>query len=257
MFPKLAVKNCASSDAAEVIGELRIDEGLSIFTGAKYRLDHTGVMHQHLLIAPSQRQWKWLTDLSVCAQRRGSRCYTCAVQKCPLTCPCWKRCYFCSSSPPSSACITKGHVVVGLFISILESLTWLMWRTMPPTYACVWVLSCVSPGFQASGHGFVLYSEQRAITRSRCLSVELLAAHSLPTPASLQMMTLTLLVLSSDVTSTLAAKSSLRSTHLNRRDSPGCCRDTQREAWRKIRAPDFVIDLWDARTETLTVKLLA
>lgn len=57
---KVGCENCASSDTAEVIGELTIDEGLSICTGAKYKLDHTGVMHQHLLIAPKRTSMKMI-----------------------------------------------------------------------------------------------------------------------------------------------------------------------------------------------------
>lgn len=54
------------------------------------------------------------------------------------------------------------------------------------------VFRCAHAWARPSRHVFVSYSEQRAVTGSRCPSVELLAAHSPPTPASLQMMTLTL-----------------------------------------------------------------
>lgn len=54
------------------------------------------------------------------------------------------------------------------------------------------VFRCSHAWARPSRHVFVSYSEPRAVTGSRCPGVELLAAHSLPTPASLQMMTLTL-----------------------------------------------------------------
>lgn len=57
---KVGCENCANSDTAEVIGQLTIDEGLLICTGAKYKLDHTGVMHQHLLIAPKRTSIKMI-----------------------------------------------------------------------------------------------------------------------------------------------------------------------------------------------------
>lgn len=159
-------------------------------------------MHHHLLIAPKRTSIKmidWL--LYLCSQKKAA----CAISPKPIsvllkkmpsdifmleTVPFlsseWPGSFnYHRSSLPASA---KGHDLLDYSSTSLNR-----WRClcdvrsrphMLVVYPC---LRCSHAWAQASRPVFVSYSEQHAITRSRCLSVVLLAAHGLPTPASLQM----------------------------------------------------------------------